>query len=64
MVEKPIEGPTAIMFMSGSAGELDWVLPILALLLKKNFNIKVIFLTNHALGSVKRNKMLNNFISK
>lgn len=64
MVEKPIKGPTAIMFMSGSAGELDWVLPILAFLLKKDFNIKVIFLTNHAFKSVKRNKMLNNFISK
>ena len=39
MVEKPIKGPTVIMFMSGSAGELDWVLPILAFLLKKDFNI-------------------------
>ena len=61
-IDKTIKGRIAIMFMSGSAGELDWGLPILAFLLKKGFNIKIIFLTNHARKSVERNQMLNDFI--
>ena len=52
----------AVVFISGSAGELDWILPILDYLLHKNFKIKIIFLTNHARISVKGNKMLDDFI--
>lgn len=59
-----LKNHTVIMFMSGSAGELDWALPILDFLLKNNFNIKIIFLTNHARKSVERNNMLNDFISQ
>ena len=36
---------TAIVFLSGSAGELDWILPILDHLLKREFDLKIIFLT-------------------
>ena len=54
----------AIVFISGSAGELDWILPILNYLLKKNFNIKIIFLTRHALKSVEENSMCNDFIKQ
>lgn len=54
----------AIFFISGSAGELDWVLPILNFLLSKNFNLKIIFLTRHALKSVKQNRMCNDFITQ
>ena len=59
-----IENKTVITFLSGSAGELDWVLPILDYLSKKNFNINIVFLTRHARVSVERNSMLNNYISK
>ena len=59
-----LKNHTAIIFISGSAGELDWVLPILDFLLKNNFNLKIIFLTNHARKSVERNQMLNDFIDK
>lgn len=63
IIESPTTGPTAIVFIAGSAGELDWVLPILAFLLKKGFNIKIIFLTGHAVRSVHENKTLLDFIS-
>ena len=58
------KGKTAIIFISGSAGELDWVLPILDFLLIKDFNIKIIFLTRHALKSVEENRMCNDFINQ
>ena len=53
---------TAIVFLSGSAGELDWILPILDHLLKREFDLKIIFLTKHVLASVKTNSMLNDYI--
>lgn len=52
----------AIVFLSGSAGELDWILPILDYLLKKNFGLRIIFLTKHAMESVSKNAMLHNYI--
>jgi hypothetical protein len=55
---------TGIVFLSGSAGELDWILPIIDDLLKKDFNIKIIFLTRHVRLSVKNNQMLNDYISQ
>ena len=59
-----INDRTAIVFISGSAGELDWILPILDLLLEKSFSIKIIFLSRHALNSVKQNSMCNDFIKQ
>jgi len=53
---------TGIVFISGSAGELDWILPIIDDLLKKDFNFKIIFLTRHARLSVKGNQLLNDYI--
>ena len=53
-IEKSFKGQTAITFISGSAGELDWVLPILDFLLNKGFNVKFIFLTRHARKSVEK----------
>jgi len=61
-IEKSFKGQTAITFISGSAGELDWVLPILDFLLNKGFNVKFIFLTRHARKSVEKNRMLNDFV--
>ena len=54
----------AIVFISGSAGELDWILPILEYLLQKKFRIKVIFLSRHALKSVQENNMCYEFINQ
>ena len=53
----------AVVFISGSAGELDWILPILDYLLQKKFKIKIIFLSRHALKSVEENNMCNEFIN-
>ena len=53
----------AVVFISGSAGELDWILPILDYLLQKTFKIKIIFLSRHALKSVEENDMCNEFIN-
>lgn len=61
-LEKPSKGNTAITFISGSAGEIDWTLPILDFLISKGFNLKIIFLTKHAHKSVEKNRMLNDFI--
>jgi len=55
---------TAIVFLSGSAGELDWILPILDYLLKKEFDLKILFLTKHVSDSVEANSMLNNYINQ
>tara|TARA_B100000989_G_scaffold50214_2_gene33172 strand:- start:12939 stop:14240 length:1302 start_codon:yes stop_codon:yes gene_type:complete len=54
----------AVVIISGSAGELDWVLPILDYLLQNKFEIKVIFLSRHALKSVQENNMCNEFITQ
>ena len=61
-LEKSKKSQTAIAFLSGSAGELDWVLPILDYLLKKDFNLKIIFLSRHVLKSVETNSMLKDYI--
>ena len=53
-IDKPVKAQTAITFISGSAGEIDWVLPILYFLLNKDFNLKIIFLTRHARKSVEK----------
>tara|TARA_Y200000002_G_scaffold381864_1_gene397084 strand:+ start:5303 stop:6622 length:1320 start_codon:yes stop_codon:yes gene_type:complete len=63
-LERSIEDKTLIAFISGSAGELDWILPIIDYHLKKDFNIKIVFLTRHAYISVQRNLMIYNYISK
>lgn len=55
---------TAIVFISGSAGELDWILPILDYLMKDKFRLKIIFLSRHALKSVEKNSMCNDFIER
>ena len=52
-----------IVLISGSAGELDWILPILDWLLIRNVSVKVVFLTRHAWDSVKENRLLFDFVS-
>ena len=54
----------AVAFISGSAGELDWMMPILDFLQDKHFKIKIIFLSRHSLKSVEKNKMCNDFINQ
>lgn len=54
----------SIIFVSGSAGELDWNLPLLDYLLKENFNLNIIILSKHAYQSVKKNNKIHNFIKK
>ena len=55
---------TAIVFLSGSSGELDWMLPILDKLLKKSFYLKIVFLSKHCKQSIDNNQMLFEFIHK
>ena len=49
----------AVVFISGSAGELDWILPILDYLLQKKSKIKIIFRSRHALESVEKQTYQN-----
>ena len=51
---KPSSNKTAITFLSGSAGELDWLMPILSLILNQGFKLKIIFLSNHVYLSIKK----------
>ena len=41
------ENKKTVAFLSGSAGELDWILPILDHLSNLQFEIKIIYLTRH-----------------
>ena len=59
-----VKNKTCIVFISGSAGELDWILPILDFLLKKNFSLKIIFLSRYAFKSVEQNSMCYEFIKQ
>ena len=54
----------AVAFLSGSAGELDWILPILDHLSNLQFEIKIIYLTRHVKKSVNHNSLLRNYIIK
>ena len=56
------EQKTAIAFLSGSAGELDWILPIIDRLSHRKVNIMIVFLTKHARLSVEANQMLSDYI--
>ncbi|MEK9779873.1 MAG: hypothetical protein VW894_00120 [Gammaproteobacteria bacterium] len=60
--EKQFEDKTAIVFISASAGEVDWVLPIIDFLRHKQCSIVYIFLSNRALQSVESNQMIKDFI--
>ena len=53
-----------VVFLSGSAGELDWILPILDYLSKLQFKIKIIFLSRHVKKSVNQNRMLRDYINQ
>jgi len=59
-----IEKKIAIVFVSGSIGELDWNLPILDFLLNEGFDLKIIILKKEVYESIKKNKLINNFISQ
>ena len=54
---------SAIVFLSGSAGELDWILPVIDSLINNRFEVKIVLLTRHVRNSVKENKMLEEYIS-
>ena len=56
------EEKSALILISGSAGELDWILPILDHLLRNRFRLQVLFLTRHARKSVKENYTLEDFL--
>ena len=52
-----------IIFVSASAGELDWICPIAKYLIRKNFRATVIFLSKRAEQSVKENRFLLQFLA-
>jgi len=61
---KTMNQKTSIIFVSGSAGEIDWNLPLLDYLLKKNFNLNIVILSDHAYQSLKKNNRIYSFIKK
>ncbi len=61
---KTVKNKQAITFLSGSAGELDWMLPILDYLSKLQFKIKIIYLSRHVKKSVDHNLLLTNYINQ
>lgn len=61
---KIIKNKQAITFLSGSAGELDWVLPILDYLSKLQFKIKIVYLSRRVQKSIDHNLLLTNYINQ
>ena len=61
---KTVKNKQAVAFLSGSAGELDWMLPILDYLSKLQFEIKIVYLSRHVKKSVDRNRLLRNYINQ
>lgn len=61
---KTIKNKQVVTFLSGSAGELDWMLPILDYLSKLQFKIKIIYLSRHVQKSVDHNLLLTNYINQ
>ena len=59
-----MERKIAIVFVSGSVGELDWNLEILKLLINEGFNLKIIILSTKAYNSIKGNVLVNDFINQ
>ena len=55
---------SSITFLSGSAGELDWVLPILDNLLLKGFINHICCLTPEVHDSINQNKLLREYINR
>jgi hypothetical protein len=53
-----------VTFLSGSAGELDWILPILDYLSKLQFEIKIVYLSRHVQQSVNHNRTLSDYINQ
>ncbi len=61
---KTVKNKQAVAFLSGSAGELDWMLPILDYLSKLQFEIKIVYLSRHVQKSVDHNLLLSNYINQ
>lgn len=51
-----------VVFLYGSAGELDWILPILTNLSESGSKITIIFRTRHVLASVQNNQLLSQYL--
>ena len=61
---KTIKNKQVVTFLSGSAGELDWILPILDYLSKLQFKIKIVYLSRSVQKSIDHNLLLTNFINQ
>ena len=61
---KTIKNKQVITFLSGSAGELDWVLPILDYLSELQFKIKIVYLSRRVQKSIEHNLLLTNYINQ
>jgi len=61
---KTVKNKQVVTFLSGSAGELDWMLPILDYLSKLQFKIKIVYLSRHVQKSVSHNHLLSNYINQ
>jgi hypothetical protein len=54
----------AVVFIGSSAGELEWVLPIVKYLLDNNLDIKIVYITDIARQSVNRNVFLKKYLNR
>ena len=60
---KTIKNKQVVTFLSGSAGELDWMLPILDYLSKLQFKIKIIYLSSKIYINLKSNELITEIIN-
>ena len=62
-MSSPYTNKKVIILISASAGELDWIYPIIHYLNAKSFKITVVYLSRRAEISIKENVMLHDFIN-
>jgi len=61
---KTIHNRKAIVLIETSAGDLDWIIPVIKYLIDKNLYIEIVYLTKAAKDSVKNNFFLSDYLDR
>lgn len=60
--KEPRENSGVVVFLYGSAGELDWILPVLVFLSGIGLKVSIICRTRHVVSSVQNNHFLSQYL--
>jgi len=61
---KVIHNRKALVLIESSAGDLDWIIPVIKYLIDKNLHIEIVYLTKMAKDSVKDNFFLSDYLGR